>query len=117
MDSPQSNFLGVPLLLDRSQPRRRGGWFWYGVGVFLLIVMISAFFADRSEGMRAAVDVLSGLAMVGLIVGMGMLTWWTVRAHRAEQAQVEAVEELVQLRRWPEAAQVLQGLLSKPTRS
>jgi tetratricopeptide (TPR) repeat protein len=117
MDLPQAFFPDVPALLEHSPPRRRGGWFWYAGGVFLLIVMISAFFADRSAGVRVLVDVLSGLAMVGLMVGMGMLTWWTVRAHRAEQAQVEAVEELVQLRRWPEAAQILQGLLARPTRS
>src|SRR5205085_781184 len=56
-------------------------------------------------------------AMVGLMIGIGMVTVFMLRRQRGEIRQVEAIEELVQLRRWPEAAILLQSLLSEPTRT
>jgi tetratricopeptide (TPR) repeat protein len=46
---------------------------------------------------------------------MSLYSYLQVRARRGEQAQVEAAEELVQLRRWPQAALLLQSLLAKPS--
>jgi tetratricopeptide (TPR) repeat protein len=46
-----------------------------------------------------------------------VITWLAVRAHRAEQLQLEAAEELVTLRRWPQAAVLLEGMLMTPTRT
>ena len=57
------------------------------------------------------------LLMMLLLVGMGVLMSMTVRRQRAERAQLESIEELVQLRRWPEAVAMLEGLLSQPTRT
>ena len=51
------------------------------------------------------------------MVGMGAFTSHLVRQQRQEQQAIEAVEELVQLRRWDEAAAMLDGLLSHPTRT
>src|SRR2546423_8066227 len=109
-------FLDVPALLESSQPRPRVGWFWYGAGIFLLIVMGATFLSGQSETGKRLVDALSALLMLALISGMMVLTVLTVRRHRGEQQEVEAASELVQLRRWPQAAVLLQEILSKPAR-
>ncbi|HEY8667158.1 MAG TPA: hypothetical protein VIL86_10850 [Tepidisphaeraceae bacterium] len=113
----QAGFLDVPSLLESSQPAARRGWLAYGVGLFLLVVLGSAILSARSTEMAAAVEALSSVAMVGLTVGMGVIMWKTVRRQRGELQQLEAVSELVQLRRWQEAAMLLQALLGAPMRS
>ncbi len=109
--------LDVPALLERSQPRARSGWLWYAAGLFMLVVLLSTFLRNESGVMAQLVSVFSALAMVGIIAALVMVTTFAVRRVRAEQQQVEAAEELVQLRRWPEAAMLLVGLLSRPTRT
>src|SRR5688500_9385288 len=105
MDSPQStNFLDVHELIDRSQPRPRVGWFGYAAAIFLVVVLASALANAYLPGAKGFVDVLSKLAMVAIMAGMALMTHVTVRRQREEMKQVEALEELVQLRRWPDAA-------------
>ena len=118
MDSPQpTNFLDVHELIERSQPRPRVGWFGYALGVFLLVVLASALISARVPAAKGVVELFSYLAMIGIFVAMAILMHHTVRRHRHEVAQVEALEELVQLRRWQEAAALARGLLSEPTRT
>jgi tetratricopeptide (TPR) repeat protein len=110
-------FLHVPTLLDRSHPRIGGGWFWYIAGTFLLIVLVSAYASSHSEAMAVAVRVVSAVAMLGVMGVMVAVTLLAARRQRDEVKQIQAVEELVQLRRWPEAAMVLEDMLSHPTRT
>ena len=118
MESPHStNFLDVHELIERSQPRPRVAWFAYAAGIFLLVVVASALVNARVPGAKGVVDLFSKLAMVGIIVGMSMLMHFVVRRQREEMRQVEALEELVQLRRWPDAALLVRGMLSTPTRT
>jgi tetratricopeptide (TPR) repeat protein len=114
---PTGQFLDVPALIEHSQPPARVGWLWYGLGSFTLIVMISYWAERQSPAMAAAVQTLSWLAMLGLFVGLNILWYLTARRVRAEQMQLEAVEELVTLRRWPQAGLVLENMLSQPTRT
>jgi tetratricopeptide (TPR) repeat protein len=120
MDAPPPEpgpaFLNVPSLLESSRPRARVSWFWYAAGGFLLVVLSATLLSGHSETGKKLVDALSALLMVGLIAGMMVMTVLTVRRHRAEQEQVEAASELVQLRRWPQAALLLQDVLSRPAR-
>jgi tetratricopeptide (TPR) repeat protein len=110
-------FLDVPHLLDASQPRARTGWFWYAAGFFLLLVMISTYLSSASPLMAGVMQLFSALVMLGLLIGMGMLTFAMAKAQQAEAQQLAAVEELMQLRRWGEAAVVLDGLLGAPMRA
>ncbi len=110
-------FLDVAALLEASQPRQRVAWFWYAVGVFLLIVLAGALTAGSPGPARAAVQVVSGLAMIALMVFLAVTTVLTVRRHAAEQQAIEGAGELVQLRRWPEAGLLLQEILSRPART
>ena len=114
MDS-SAPFLDVPTLIDASQPRQRGGWFWYFVGIFLLVVLSSAYVSRISRGWAIVVDVISQVLLVGVIVVLVLVKSLLARRRREEMRKVEALEELVQLRRWPEAATLAQEFLSKPT--
>jgi len=115
--SPQNQFLDVHLLLDESLPRSRGSWFWYVVGFFFFMVLMSAYAQQKMPNGNAIVQSISSVMMFGLMIGMGFLTWRAARGVQREQAQLEAIEELIQLRRWEEAALLAQGLLSRPTRT
>ena len=113
---PTASFLDVPSLLESSKPRARVSWFWYAAGGFLLVVVSATLLSGHSETGKKLVDAVSALLMVGLVAGMMAMTVVTVRRHRAEQEQVEAASEMVQLRRWPQAALLLQDILSRPAR-
>ena len=116
-EPPVMPFLDVPALLERSQPRRsplRGVYF---LGIFLLIVLISAFASSQSAQAATAVRAVSALAMLAVMGGLLLYSGYLARQHRAEQLQLEAIEELVTLRRWPQAALLLEAMLSQPTRS
>ena len=115
-ESPPA-FLDVPALLDSSRPRPRVGWFWYAAAGFFLVVFSATMLSGHSETGKRLVEVMSGVLMLGLIAGMMVMTVITVRRHRAEQQEVEAASELVQLRRWPQAAILLGQVLSRPARS
>jgi tetratricopeptide (TPR) repeat protein len=57
------------------------------------------------------------MMLIGAAFGMGIYTWRVAQARTEELRRLEYVEELVQLRRWPEAAVVLQRMLSEPMRT
>lgn len=108
-------FLDVPYLLEASQPRQRGSWFVPGISVLLVLTFGSAYLSRKSAQWKSAIDVISGLLMIGIIIAMGLIMWATVRRQRDERARIEAIEELVQLRRWQQAAAMLGDALSRPT--
>jgi hypothetical protein len=112
-----ATFLDVPRLLDASQPRPRQSWTWYAIGIFALIVLASTWASSRNPQLQLIVRMLGGITMLGVCVGMALLTSYAVKEQRQEQQRVEAVEELVQLRRWDQAAAMLDSLLAQPTRS
>jgi tetratricopeptide (TPR) repeat protein len=115
--APSFDFLNVPALLDASQPRARVGLLWYALGGFLLVVFGAALVSQSSAAARRLVDVVSAVLMVMLVAGLAAFTAFVVRRHRADQQALEAAGELVQLRRWPQAATLLRDLLSRPART
>ncbi|HEV8292357.1 MAG TPA: hypothetical protein VGP94_10555 [Tepidisphaeraceae bacterium] len=115
--SSESPFLDVHFLLQESQPRARGTWFWYALGFFFLVVFMSAYAQRSMPNGGQIVQMVSSLMMFALMIAMGFITWRAARAVQEEQGQLEAIEELIQLRRWEEAALLVQALLSRPTRT
>jgi hypothetical protein len=107
-------FLDVPRLLQDSIPRQRASWFGYGIGALLLVVLMTALLVARSDANRELTQLFSAGAMLGIIVAMTVMGVSTVKRHRAAQAMVDAAGELAQLRRWPQAALVLEQVLSRP---
>jgi hypothetical protein len=106
----------VHALLRDSVPRRRIGGLRYASAVFVGLVILSLMADQSIAGVQSSVRAISFVAMVGLMVGLGMMTWITAKDVQREQAEADAVEEMIQLRRWPEAAVFLQSLLSRPAR-
>ncbi len=116
MQMPSQEFLDVHSLLESSHPRPRVNWFWYGVGIFALVVMIASYVSSKSQAAEKWVDLASVLLMLGIGAAMATLTMRAVARQRSEHQQVEAIEELVQLRRWDQAGMMIHNLLSHPTR-
>jgi tetratricopeptide (TPR) repeat protein len=112
-----AQFLNVPSLLERSRPRVPAVRLWQVAGVFMIVVMISAYLNNQTGQAQQVMSVLSALMMFLLIGALGALSWITIRRVRGEQMQLEAVEELVRLRRWPEAAMLLEQMLGRPMRT
>ena len=110
-------FLDVPTLLDLSRPRGRMSMLWFLAFGFLAVVVLSAFASAGSKQMQDAMQVVSALAMLALVAGLMSASVVLMRRFRAEQQQVEAAGELVQLRRWTEAGALLQEILSRPART
>src|SRR5258706_14336550 len=113
----ETPFLDVPWLLEESQPRARGSWFWYAVGFFFFVVLMSAYAQQKMPNGNLIVQSVSSLLMFGLMIGMGFLTWRAARSVQREQAQLEAIEELIQLRRGEEGGLLGEGFPSRPTRA
>src|SRR3954464_6824628 len=112
--APAVDFLDVNALLESSQPRMRTGWFLPAMVTLVLLIFASTYLSSRSPNMKALVDVFSGLIMLFILGAMMLMMWLTVRKHREERMKVEAIEELIQLRRWPQAAGMLHATLSQP---
>ena len=110
-------FLDVPALLESSQPRARIPRLGFLALGFVAVVVASAMVSGQSEGARQVVRVLSAVLMVGLMAGLSAMTMVLVRRFRAEQQQIEAAGEAVQLRRWPEAGAILEQYLARPART
>src|SRR4051794_21061178 len=112
-DQPDA-FPDTQQLLESSMPHAHRGWFWYGAGAFLLVVMISTYLGMEYP---AVVNLISLLALFVLMGTMMGITFAAVKRQRREQEQLQTASELVQLRRWPEAGGLLQNILSTPART
>ena len=112
-------FLDVPTLLQASEPRPRTPWLHFLIGGFVLTIVLSWLVGHSSQSAQTQ-DLLESVIAFGLMGFVASITlsgFVSVRRARAEQAAVGAVDELIQLRRWPEAGLLLQSLLSRPARS
>ena len=101
-------------LLDRSMPRRRGVWVW-PIGFGALGVVVSALLVAANHPETApAMRVMSGLAVFGFFIAYALVGYLAAQDARQQRLQLDAVEELVMLRRWPDAAGAVTDLLSRP---
>src|SRR5436190_20106739 len=116
-EQPEPQFLDVHALIELSLPRRRIGWIWIAIGAFVLLVLVSASLSSQSREMATMVNAFSAVVMVGLVATMSVVTLIAVRRARLGQLQLEALSELVRLRRWPQAAMLLSGVLSQLPRT
>jgi hypothetical protein len=117
MEQPDPTFLDVPRLLDASMPKPRQAWATYAMITFVLVVLTTALASQGNPQIQGVARFVGGVVMLGVVLGMGMLTSHTLKLARREQQQVEAIEELVQLRRWDQAATMLDALFALPMRS
>src|SRR4029077_16734311 len=115
--SSAPQFLDVPTLLERSPPRGPGVRLWQVLGMFALVVMFSTYLSSRSSDAARVVNLLSMVLMIMLMGALAVISWTMFRRARTEQLTLEGSEELIRLRRWPEAAGMLEQMLAQPTRT
>ena len=96
-------------------PRPRPAWIWYGMVALAVVVLTMTAAAGQNPQLRLLVRFFGGLAMIALVIGMASYASYVVKQQRKEQQRVEAIEELVQLRRWDQAAAMLDAMLGRPT--
>jgi hypothetical protein len=114
--TPPRQMLDVPTLLEASQPVARAPWAWFGF-LFLGGLAITGTLYRPSGPQAAGAQALLNLLLFSLLAGMFALTMFTNRSVLREQAALTRAGELLQLRRWPEAARLLDETLSSPMRS
>ncbi|MDB5297695.1 MAG: hypothetical protein JWO31_3678 [Phycisphaerales bacterium] len=90
---------------------------WFFLGGMLLVMASSAAFSGVAGSGRLAVEIFSGMLMAGLMAAVVAASAAAVRRVRAQQELIEGVGELLQLRRWAEAAGQLDRFLSAPART
>lgn len=109
-------FLDVPVLLEASQPQPRVPWLWLMAGGCFVLMIIAAFAGQEGAG-AVALQVIASLLSILIFLAIPLLLRLTLRQLRAEQQVVSGVAELVHLRRWGEAAVLVQQFLSRPART
>jgi hypothetical protein len=114
---PPPMFADVQTLLASSQPRPRLPWMTYALVAVAVSVLVTTMLSGHASGEQQAAEVASTFVMVVILGCVFLANSMQARALRAEHARLEAAEELVQLRRWPQAAMLLQSILARPTRS
>jgi hypothetical protein len=112
--SSEEPSLNVPQLLEASMPR--AGMHWLGLLALGLggVAMAAVLVGGARGGMF---ETALSLVLIALIAGMGAMGMATASALRRERARMQAIDELVQLRRWDQAAVGLERLMSSPMRS
>jgi len=109
-------FLDVPGLLESSQPQARVPWLGLGMVACVLLLIVASVSGREGPGgvaLQAAATVLS----IIVFFSMPIFVRFSLRRVRGEQQAVAGIAELVHLRRWAEAAVMVQQLLSSPTRT
>jgi tetratricopeptide (TPR) repeat protein len=117
MNSSLPMFADVQTLLETSRPRPRMAWLGLATVAGVLAILAVTMLSDRSAAAQDTVETVSSVLMILLLGVWSATNFLQVRAARMEQMRLEAAEELVQLRRWPQAALLLQSILSSPMRS
>lgn len=117
MQTPSVPFLDVQTLIERSHPRPRRRVALYVLGLAVLGMLLGAYISAEQPAARRVVEGLGVVMLVGLMIGFMTTGMSAVSALKAEAKRIESIEELVQLRRWEQAALELNQLLSVPTRT
>jgi len=112
-----ADFLEPERLVESSRPVPRANVTWWMAGGFLLVMLLSTLIGNQSVASRAVVSFVWGVAILGLMGAMSALSLYSVKRYRADQRRVEQVGELVQLRRWADAALAVNQYLSRPARN
>jgi tetratricopeptide (TPR) repeat protein len=109
-------FLDVGELLQTSRPTPKVNLFWPFIGVMgFLVVLQLGIKADAAS--HQVIQFFSGMVMTAMVIGSILMSIFTVRNIRRQQQTVDAIEEMMQLRRWEPAGMLLDRFLSTPVRS
>jgi tetratricopeptide (TPR) repeat protein len=112
-----TGFLDPVRLLESSRPLPRISLTWWALCGFTLVVVISVFIGNKTAHAQELMSVMWAGAMLVLMGSLFGFSLYTVRRFRSDQRRVEQIGELVQLRRWPEAAVAVDQYLASPSRT
>jgi tetratricopeptide (TPR) repeat protein len=110
-------FLDVPVLLETSRPVRRVNWFSGAMFILALPIIFNLFVKPENDSEATLLHVMIGFMMLVTVVGSVIWSVISVRRLRAQQQTVDAIEEMMQLRRWEPAGILLDRFLSSPVRT
>ncbi|MFI5379931.1 MAG: tetratricopeptide repeat protein [Tepidisphaerales bacterium] len=113
----QPQFLDVQRLVQESEPVRRGGWLWYALALMGMMVILSSLARSQAPAGAGTIELVSSIAMLALLAGSMYVMFNAARAVQREQQRLEAIQELIQLRRWSDAAAMIEHMLSGPTQT
>jgi hypothetical protein len=114
--SPVDQF-DITALLEASAPQPRIPWTWYAIGAGIFLAILNRMLAGQSAQIDAALNALCAIAMAGVLFALMAISVSGVRAVRSQHQRLDAAAEMIQLRRWPEAAMTLRHLLSEPAKT
>jgi hypothetical protein len=109
--------LDVQQLLEISEPQPSVPWAWYAIGVGVLLAGIDHLLSGQSPEMDAALNAMCAITMTGVLAALMGISWFNVRAVRAQSLLLDQIAEMIQLRKWPEAAVALRRMLSAPVKT
>jgi tetratricopeptide (TPR) repeat protein len=110
-------FLDVSTLIEASRPVQRVNWFWYVLGALVLLTLLGNIGGSKDPEVAEAFGLLTGTLTIAAVVTGVVGSILRVRKLRAQQQMVEAIDEMMQLRRWEPAGMLLDRFLSAPVRS
>jgi len=117
MEPAAPQFLDVQRLLERSLVRPRANFMPLILAAVVLVMLLVGQFAAEAVNLGSSVEMIVKLVlMFALVLGFSSLSYWTVRNFQTQQKLLQSIDELMQLRRWPEAAVTVEQLLSQPSR-
>jgi tetratricopeptide (TPR) repeat protein len=117
MEFEPATFLDPARLLESSRPMPRISLTWWAAAGFAVVLLLTALIGNKTARAQDVVRVVWAAAMLILMGGLFGFSIYTVRRFRSDQARVERIGELVQLRRWPEAAVAVEQYLAAPART
>lgn len=117
METPKQQFLDVDRLLESSEVQTRGNYLPLIFGVVVLLTfMVGQALADAMQASPGVVTALKLAVMTGVLIGVSSFSVSSLRRYQRQQLLLQSIDELMHLRRWPEAGTSLERLLSRPAR-
>ncbi|HSZ59192.1 MAG TPA: hypothetical protein VK797_26360 [Tepidisphaeraceae bacterium] len=114
---PPAPFLDPSRLLDSSRPLPRISLTWWAGAGFIVVVLVTLLIGNKTARAQELVSVIWAGATLVLMGALFGFSFYTVKRFRSDQQRVERIGELVQLRRWPEAAVAVDQYLTSPART
>jgi tetratricopeptide (TPR) repeat protein len=110
-------FLDVSSLLESSRPLQRFNWISYAAGTFLIVTVISLFQGSQASPFFKTLQTTMSLLVFPTLVAAAVMSISNVRRFRSQQRTLEAIEEMMLLRRWEPAGMLLDRFLAMPART
>jgi hypothetical protein len=114
--SPVDQF-DVRAMLEGSEPQPRVPWIWLAMGAGVFLTLIDRTLQGQSAQLDSALNAMCAVGMLAVLFVLVGISLANVRTVRWQHQRLDFAAEMIQLRRWPEAAGAIAQLLSQPARA